>query len=539
MAHSTRLLAMALFAACLAATPRVAIADARGEIRDRTQIVIVPISDTQRLLELDGRGGYARISAIVEDELGNRLPVVVVHAGNALSPSFFSAIDEGVHAIDTLNRLGLTIMSPGHREFDFGPEIAALRFAEARFPIVLSNLLRRDGTSFPGTARWQILERAGYKLGFMGLVSPEFMNEATPGDVEVYEPVATANAIAQQIREAGADIVIALADLDATEVSRLRATGAADIVIATQGRDQETGFRIEGRTGSLAVGLMEGGDQIPVIDLHLHRLARETMSLPAPGADGQIDFDAIDPERFFETTSQEFVTEWRTDVRLRDTAGVEPDAFADGIIAQHYAVLSRRLNKVLATVGYPFDTARASLQSNENAFANFVTDTMLERTGADIAFINAGVFRPDRAYARDEPYTYRDLLTALPVRHRVVTFALTGRHLTGLFERSIAENGIGTPRFLQVSGMSILYDPDRRAGERICQFLVGSEPLNPGASYTIATTDFLARGGGYEYLKRPSANTEDQGDLIDLLTKHLEETGLIEPLKDARIAPAC
>ncbi|MBM3526137.1 MAG: prephenate dehydrogenase/arogenate dehydrogenase family protein, partial [Alphaproteobacteria bacterium] len=72
-------------------------------------------------------------------------------------------------------------------------------------------------------------------------------------------PVAGTNAIAQQMRDAGADIVIALADLAAPQVSALRATGAVDIVIATQGREQESGFRIEGRTGSLAVGLMEGG----------------------------------------------------------------------------------------------------------------------------------------------------------------------------------------------------------------------------------------------------------------------------------------
>lgn len=539
MIQSKRVFVMTIIALGFAMLPRASVADAAGEIRDRTQIVIVPVAETQRLLERDGRGGYARISAIVEDERGNRLPVIVAHAGNALSPSFFSAIDEGAHAIDALNRLGVTIMSPGHREFDFGPEVAARRFAEARFPIVLTNMLRSDGSVFPGTARWRILDVAGYRLGFMGLVSEALMETTTTGDVEISEPIDAATTTARQMREAGADVVVALADLDRGQIARLRAAKAADIVIVSQAGAQETEFRIEGSAKDIALSVTEGGDRIPVIDLHLHRLARETMALPAPGADGQIDPDTIDPERFFESTAQILVTEWRSDIRLRDTARIEPDPFADTIIAQHYAVLSVRLNRVLATVGYPFDTERASLESNENAFANFVTDTMRERTGADIAFINSGVFRPDRAYARDEPYTYRDLLTALPVRSRIVTFTLTGRRLAGLFEHSIADNGIGTPRFLQVAGMSILYDPDRRPGERICQFLVGSTPLQRGASYTVATTDFLARGAGYEHLEHAGAAARDQGDLIDLLVTHLKETGLIEPLKDARIAPAC
>jgi len=124
----------------LAPGPLPVLADATGEIRDQTKIVVVPISDTQRLLERDGRGGYARLSAIVEDERASGAPIIMVHAGNAISPSLFSAIDEGSHAIDALNRLGVTIMAPGSREFDLGPDVAARRFTEARSPVVLTNL---------------------------------------------------------------------------------------------------------------------------------------------------------------------------------------------------------------------------------------------------------------------------------------------------------------------------------------------------------------------------------------------------------------
>ncbi|MBM3558368.1 MAG: hypothetical protein FJX53_00400 [Alphaproteobacteria bacterium] len=373
----------------------------------------------------------------------------------------------------------------------------------------------------------------------MRLVAPTLADETSPGDVVVSEPLATAEATTRQLRKAGADVVIALASLDRSEIERLRATQAVDVVVASQRSERDAGYHVAGDARGVSVSAADGGNQTPVIDLHLHRLARDTVALPEAGATGEIDLDKIDPDKFFDSTSLELVKKWRADVRVRDTAGVEPDQFANIFVAQHYAILSRKLNTILATVGYPFDTERKSLLSNENAFANFVTDTMRERTGADIAFINARIFRPDRAYARDEPYTYRDLLTALPVRNRVVTMTLSGRRLAGLFEDVITDKGIGTERFLQESGVTILYDPARRPGERICRFLIGNEPLVRGTNYTIATTDFVARSGQYAYLRNASRDAKDRGDLVELLSTHLHETGLIEPLKDAHIAPAC
>lgn len=87
---------------------------------------------------------------MLKNEGADRPEVLVVHAGDALSPSLFSGFDKGAHMIELLNLLPLDIFTPGNHEFDFGKEVAKQRFSEARFPIVSANITEPDGTPFAG-----------------------------------------------------------------------------------------------------------------------------------------------------------------------------------------------------------------------------------------------------------------------------------------------------------------------------------------------------------------------------------------------------
>src|SRR5262249_11862678 len=51
-------------------------------------------------------------------------------------------------------------------------------------------------------------------------------------------------------------------------------------------------------------------------------------------------------------------------------------------------------------------------------------------------------------------------------------------------------------QFLQVSGLTLTFDPGRPSGDRIASAQVGGVPLAPDARYRVAVVDFLARGGG-------------------------------------------
>ena len=66
--------------------------------------------------------------------------------------------------------------------------------------------------------------------------------------------------------------------------------------------------------------------------------------------------------------------------------------------------------------------------------------------------------------------------------------------------KAAIENGLSrlpnpSGRFPQVSGLTIEADISRPPGSRVISVKVGDAPLDPARTYTLATNDFMARGG--------------------------------------------
>ena len=135
-----------MFRSLRALTFAAALALAAPALAETVTLTFVQTNDIDRMEELDGRGGFARVAAVVKAERAKGGPTFFVHSGDTLSPSLLSGIDHGVHIIDILNHMGVDAMVPGNHEFDFGPEVFRARIAEATFPIVSSNILEADGT---------------------------------------------------------------------------------------------------------------------------------------------------------------------------------------------------------------------------------------------------------------------------------------------------------------------------------------------------------------------------------------------------------
>ena len=93
---------------------------------------------------------------------------------------------------------------------------------------------------------------------------------------------------------------------------------------------------------------------------------------------------------------------------------------------------------------------------------------------------------------------------------------------------SDVENGAG--RFLQISGFKFTYDPTAPSGQRVRDVTVAGKALVPGASYTLATNEFLARGGdGYAMLAEVPR-------IIDLASARLTVNQVIDAIEAAGTA---
>ncbi|MSO81294.1 MAG: hypothetical protein EXQ97_06710 [Alphaproteobacteria bacterium] len=131
--------------------------------------------------------------------------------------------------------------------------------------------------------------------------------------------VATAATVAAELRDAGAEVVIALADLRREDIGRIREDGGVDLIFAAQCPTSNAPFCLEADATSIALYPAEAGDRIAVADLHLHRTIREVVKASDLAPSVPTAPEELDPDRFFEVTTQETVTRWRADIRLRDT----------------------------------------------------------------------------------------------------------------------------------------------------------------------------------------------------------------------------
>src|SRR5690606_28505765 len=132
------------------------------------------------------------------------------HAGDTISPSLLSGFDKGAHIIDILNRMGVDAMVPGNHEFDLGPEAFRARMAEVKFDVLATNIV--DGNGLPAhTKPEKMVDVQGVKVAFFGLTTEDTPIASSPGDIKFLSTIDTARSKARELRENGADIVVAVA----------------------------------------------------------------------------------------------------------------------------------------------------------------------------------------------------------------------------------------------------------------------------------------------------------------------------------------
>ncbi|QDC09757.1 bifunctional 2',3'-cyclic-nucleotide 2'-phosphodiesterase/3'-nucleotidase [Oceanicola sp. D3] len=123
--------------------------------------------------------------------------------------------------ITAMNTVGIEASTLGNHEFNYGLEFLTKALAGSGFPVVCANITK-PGSSETLLEPYVILEReitdgAGeahpIKIGIIGFVPPQVMNwdrKHLEGNVEAKDIVATARALVPEMKEKGADIVIAL-----------------------------------------------------------------------------------------------------------------------------------------------------------------------------------------------------------------------------------------------------------------------------------------------------------------------------------------
>ena len=470
------------------------------------ELTIVHFNDLDRMEASGGQGGIARLAAVIRAERESHDNVLVTFAGDTISPSLMSGFDQGAHMIELLNRLDLTAMAIGNHEFDFGPEVAKQRFAEASFPILGANSIDTDGEIIDGAQASILVDVGRFKVGIFGLTTLGTAVKSSPGGVTFRDVEAAAAEQAAALREAGANLVIALAHTDVTEDQALIEQGAVDLLLS--GDDHL--LRLDYSGDVLFAESSEQADWVTVIDLTL---------------------DEVESRG-----SMRFV--WSPAFRIINTARVEPDPELAAAAQAYLDQLSEELDVQIGTTATELDSRRATVRGTEAAIGNLIADAMRAATGADAALTNGGGIRANRIYEPQTTLTRRDILSELPFGNVTVVLQVTGRDIVAALENGLGRIEDGAGRFPHVAGLSVLYDPGKPAGQRVVEVSRDGAELDLDATFTLATNDYLGNGGdGYDVFEDKVrvidayAGTLMASQVIDYIAAH----GSVAPVVDGRL----
>ncbi|MBT9135664.1 MAG: Trifunctional nucleotide phosphoesterase protein YfkN [Firmicutes bacterium] len=441
-----------------------------------------PLSEVRPSEQDDSVGGFARLASLVADIRQRKAvqnePVLLISAGDFLggSPFAWLSLIGKAPEMGLMAALGYDIVAIGNHEFDYGPVVLAEYLAAARLaagermPIVLATnaqIPTEHALGKAGIERTTIKEIApGVRLGFFSVMG-EGAADVAPLAVPVTfaDPVETARAAVAELRQQGANVIIAVNHAGVEEDRALaKAVAGIHVIVSAHSHTALSAPQLVGETIIVQSGayLQYAG----VLELSFDR------------ATGKV---AVRNQ-----AAQPFL------VPLDDRVPEDP-LFAAKVgnyqaeLNDYVAALSGgRFTDIAKTVIHSDFKVTDGPRMRESPFGNFVTDAMraigAEATGRPVDFaIQAngnirGSIVPASSTAVKGNVSWYDLVSLIGLGsgpdmgpgYPLVSVYLTGEEVRRILEvGALLSQLMGDSYFLQVSGLRYTYDPERAIVARV------------------------------------------------------------------------
>jgi 2',3'-cyclic-nucleotide 2'-phosphodiesterase (5'-nucleotidase family) len=361
----------------------------------------------------------------------------------------------GESVIEIMNELEYDALTLGNHEYDQGNENVKRLAKMARFPFLSANIIdEKTGKRVKYAKPYIIKEIKGIRFGIFGLTTPTSFCEGLR-----FEPVIPTVKGCLKELEGKADIVIGLTHLGFDEKEEKEVT------------DYQLAESVPG------IDIIFGGHyekelHPPVISSKYKTIICQTKGNGAYL--GQLDLVIDKKKKKIIEHKGKIITLWVDEY--------PPDEGVASIVERYASKVRKVMDEV---IGEAEEAIMHDVEGREEStLGNWQADLMREFAQTDIALQNSFGIRGDIPKGK---ITKRDIYTVSPFGNTLVTMELSGKEIRGIMEGSVDEAGI-----LQVSGLKVLYDPEKPKGERILEIEIEGKPLKPKKTYSLVTNSFLA-----------------------------------------------
>ena len=427
-------------------------------------------------------GGWSRAATLMkrlkqkyeEDSSSHPRTVLITANGDLLGGSSLLQHSHGKVAVEVMNSIPVDIAVLGNHEFDYGDDILMERIGESDCTWLGSNVYysNSDGKPgyFPGVEGNGVIYtlQGSLKLGVFGLCTKQTPKISYPSANVTFDEdvLAVAQKICKQLRERGAQVIVAITHMSEAEDIILAKDKEASIDLILGGHEHEP----------LSVMLHRGEDNASQSDSAVAKdqkinqggvlLFKCGMNANYVGTvDLDIEYENLPIDKSTESEYNVTINTISTSFAMSSVCSRTPhDPAISNIVQVHRRKTEEsmliasfgkdiaaqlKLDDVLATIektgfssSLPLDTRMSSVRRREATGGNMVADAMrwMLMTNIDVdqngismlpmfAMINGGFIRADRLYQTGSDFTVRHLLKELPFPRGMVVLKLKGKHL--------------------------------------------------------------------------------------------------------------
>ncbi|KAA3675682.1 5'-nucleotidase [Paragonimus westermani] len=435
-----------------------------GDVKDETE-TLKDNAAARFAIELEGLRTNAPESTLV------------TCAGSLLRPSTLNLTNKGSHMIDVSKKLHIDCCVIGNHDFDFGVDNLMDCVKQSNFPWLNGNFYDANLMQlFGDLPPYHVTEKAGIKIGVIGLVEPEWIKTVSVIDqteVIVEDFCAEGRRLANELRCVHrCQLVIALTHMSWSNDLRL-AHEVSEIDLVLGGYDQNDGFEAVTSTDGKKRWVVKSGYGFS--RLHQIRL-------------------------FWDSTKQQLVKVLDKVKHIDVSSKVDPGI--TDIVEKTITIFNENLNCVIGKLEVPLDGRFATIRTRETNLGNFLADVALTGVDADCAILNSSVMRID-SIIPEGVFTLRHLNLLLPKLTRIVVLEVTGADLFEVLENAVSQVPELNGRFVQVSKIKFAYHSNNPQRERLeeSMLLISGRPVDREQHYRLATTESMSRGeDGYRML---------------------------------------